>query len=358
MEQVYLEDPSVLQDHHHHQHAHNHHHHQQQHQHHELVDPTLGGVHLDPETGAHNAYTIEHEHDPLGVVDDQDHTGGVPDLGLHAVEHSAGHEQGLQDHLQQHHQQQQEQDHQQQQHLQHDQDAYDQQHHHQMHEQHHVHQSLHNHQQHNQHLEMDPNQTGHSHSHATSSYHDHLAGLHEIGVELGHAESSNINMNGDGGMSMGMGMEGQGEVEGEGEKPRVSHNRNPGGKNQYGNPGESIWTVTRFFIVVVVIVIVIDLRRSGAHSVSSLHLAIPPPTTLPRLAFHLQIRATGLSNSIRLKSCPIWAMAVDTDKLRDILRQYFNVECITEWKTIMSRLDAEHGIRIKSVLISISLHSS
>jgi hypothetical protein len=37
--------------------------------------------------------------------------------------------------------------------------------------------------------------------------------------------------------------------------------------------------------------------------------------------------------------------------LRDILRQYFNVECITEWKTIMSRLDAEHGIRIKSVLI-------
>ncbi|KAG7562352.1 hypothetical protein FFLO_02244 [Filobasidium floriforme] len=273
MEQVYLEDPSVLQDHHHHQHAHNHHHHQQQHQHHELVDPTLGGVHLDPETGAHNAYTIEHEHDPLGVVDDQDHTGGVPDLGLHAVEHSGGHEQGLQDHLQQHHQQQQEQDHQQQ-HLQHDQDAYEQQHHHQMHEQHHVHQSLHNHQQHNQHLEMDPNQTGHSHAHATSSYHDHLAGLHEIGVELGHAESSNLNMNGDGGMTMGMGMEGQGEVEGEGEKPRVSHNRNPGGKNQYGNP-------------------------------------------------------------------------VDTDKLRDILRQYFNVECITEWKTIMSRLDAEHGIRIK-----------
>jgi hypothetical protein len=133
---------------------------------------------------------------------------------------------------------------------------------------------------------MDPNQTGHSHAHATSSFHDHLAGLHEIGVELGHAESSNLNMNGDGGMTMGMGMEGQGEVEGEGEKPRVSHNRNPGGKNQYGNPGELVWTITclLFFVVVVV---AMDLKRSGAHSVSLLHLAIPPPTTLPRLAFHL-----------------------------------------------------------------------
>ena len=42
-------------------------------------------------------------------------------------------------------------------------------------------------------------------------------------------------------------------------------------------------------------------------------------------------------------------VTVDTDKLRDILRHYFNVECITEWKTVLARLEAEHGIQIKFV---------
>lgn len=42
-----------------------------------------------------------------------------------------------------------------------------------------------------------------------------------------------------------------------------------------------------------------------------------------------------------------YGQPVDTDKLRILLRHYFDVECITEWKTILSRLETEHGVTIK-----------
>lgn len=183
MEQVYLEDPSVLQDHHHHQ---VHHHHDNVHHAHELVDPTLASVHLDQENGAgHEVYTIEH--DQMGVVGGHDQGEMVGDLEMQGDEQA--HE--LEDHLQNPHKYRQQLEHHQHQH----------QHQQQMHHQHPTHDYGHEKQE--EHMEMG---TGLEHdvlAEASSSYHTHLAGLDEI------------------------------------DKPKISHNRNPGGKNQHGNPGEA-----------------------------------------------------------------------------------------------------------------------
>jgi hypothetical protein len=158
MEQVYLDDPAVLQE---HQQT-LHHHDPQQHQHHlhqqELVDPTLTSVHLDEEI-AHDVYTIEH--DSLSGMEHQGGHGSVNDLELQA------HAQGGQDAIE---------------HLGHE------------HGQHH-------------HLELDPNQVA-------------LGGEIMQEVEQSGYEENHP-------------LAGLGEIE----KPRISHNRNPVGKNQYGSPG-------------------------------------------------------------------------------------------------------------------------
>jgi hypothetical protein len=160
MEQVYLEDPSVLQDHHqtlNHQNSHL----AQQHRHHlhqqDLVDPTLSSVHLGEDI-PHDVYTIEHE----SLIDHHGEADGANELELQA--HAQGGRDGM-DHM------------------------------------------------------------GHDHTQHHHSEHD------QTQVTMGGESMQNMDQ---GGYGENHPLAGLGEIE----KPRISHNRNPVGKNQYGSPGQ------------------------------------------------------------------------------------------------------------------------
>jgi hypothetical protein len=163
MDQVYLQEQPV-------EHHHSHHHSQHPH---ELVDPTLASVHLDPSSGeqAHDVY----------------------------LDHGADVEEG---HLV-HNEVQQEGDG-----GEHDPSAYDAQ-------------ALVEAHQLEQQLELD-HHTGHHHHHGHHAHH-----LDPDSLVHGTLEDAGVGYHHMGEEEAGMDMD----------KPRVSHNRNPGGKNQYGSPG-------------------------------------------------------------------------------------------------------------------------
>jgi hypothetical protein len=167
MEEVYLEDSSVLQQHlHPHQQASHPTSSEQQHPH--LADTTLNSVHMDQgQEVPHDVYTIEH--DSLGVANHQ----GQGDVGVSEIDLQGG-QDGM-EHLG---------------------EVGGEHHHHHHHHQHH--------------LDLDSNQ-----------------------VSIGQEAMPDV---GQAGYNDNNPLAGLGEIE----KPRISHNRNPIGRNQHGNPGASL----------------------------------------------------------------------------------------------------------------------